>query len=1193
MKLLSQIINIKLEYKLLSIFALFYIAAIALLVFLFTQKEQKYINNAFISETKALTNNISSEISSDIQFKKQLFENNFSQVNSINELKDFKNKYHESIAFLIDEEIKTTSTQIDTLTGDTSKIETIKNNSVFKTSEYCKIDSAKILPLLQKSKIGLSFNILNDITLLSIKKREGSKTFGELFKINLEIPDIDTSKINAISIINTKNQVLHTIGKSKHISKPIDATKFVFNNEYYAKVIKSNNAFTILSPVPNSNKTLFIKTEPNVKYFKELPEIISWKRIFIALVIVAFGLILLYFYLIRIFKPLLILKENLNSVAQGNIHINIEEIGAPELKQLFSQSKNIISSLQQIETISKTIATGDYSKQIEQKDSKDYIAKSLNHIIENLKKAEEEEKKRKEEDKKTQWINEGIAKFSDILRQNKNLKDLSFDIISNLIKYLNANQGGLFILNDDKENPLLELYAAYAYNRQKLINKSYALKEGLVGSCAIEKQTVYLKDIPDEYINITSGLGDEVPNCILLVPLKVEEDVLGVIEIASFKELLPHEINFVEQVCEDIGGTLANVRINNQTAELLKQSEKQAEMLATKEKEMHENMEELKHTQEESIRREEEMNLVLRAFEELIYRIEIERSGKILKTNSLISNRLSYHIDELTVMSIYEIAVENDRDNLTEWISTIDNDIKEAQFAFKSRKGDTVYLKIKGILSSSEDSSDKIILSAVDITEEVKAKETISTKSGELHETTETLQSAREEIIKREFELAGLYEAIDQSLLKAELTSNGDITLTNTKFLKTVKTKFSEIANKNINNLVPKKNKKEFSEIWENVSMGMFFSEPMEMINNEGEILHLLVSFTPVRDIDGDIEKVLFLANDFTEHKNTEIKAVKLSQDLLLHKEELKRNLNKVETSRNELLQKDTQLQQAFDAIVSITKYCEISTDGRIIKAGRLFLDRLGYSNNEIEGVKIDTLISVDSGESFDKAWSKVESQSVFGIKCKLITKDDKRVEFNIDLTPIKTEGIISKVIFVIHDQADPVIINQKEKQIEQYVQTINSINTEISTLKKSLNQLQEQYSNTFGYAGLIQEQMPIIEFDINQKIISTNEHYTKMLNIPEDEIVGKYHYEFTTANKDDENYIKFWNDLKEGKQKTALQYISSGDNQFWVKENYYPVFNPEGEIIKILNIIQDITEYKKLEKKLENAIKEIERLKE
>ncbi len=140
------------------------------------------------------------------------------------------------------------------------------------------------------------------------------------------------------------------------------------------------------------------------------------------------------------------------------------------------------------------------------------------------------------DEKQRNWTTEGLASFVDILRsKNDDLQALSDTIVSNLVRYMGANQGALYILNDDDpQNMFLEMAACYAYERKKFNDRRIALGEGMTGQVVLEKQTLYRSDIPRDFVKITSGLGAALPRHLIIVPLMLDQKVYGVVEIASF-----------------------------------------------------------------------------------------------------------------------------------------------------------------------------------------------------------------------------------------------------------------------------------------------------------------------------------------------------------------------------------------------------------------------------------------------------------------------------------------------------------------------------------------------------------------------------------------------------------------------------------------------------------------------------------
>lgn len=198
----------------------------------------------------------------------------------------------------------------------------------------------------------------------------------------------------------------------------------------------------------------------------------------------------------------------------------------------------------------------------------------------------------------------GLATIGEILRSHVNdLQTLCDEVLSEIVKYTKANQGSIFTMEEvGTDNEHLKLVSARAWDRKKFLEKRVELGQGLLGQAAIEKSTIYMTDVPENYVVITSGLGQANPRSIVIIPLKNEERVVGVLELASFKKFERFEIDFLEKVGESIASTILNSRNNERNKELLEQSNMMTEQMKAQEEEMRQNMEEMQATQEEMAR---------------------------------------------------------------------------------------------------------------------------------------------------------------------------------------------------------------------------------------------------------------------------------------------------------------------------------------------------------------------------------------------------------------------------------------------------------------------------------------------------------------------------------------------------------------------------------------------------------------
>jgi len=284
-------------------------------------------------------------------------------------------------------------------------------------------------------------------------------------------------------------------------------------------------------------------------------------------------------------------------LAAGKLNAPFHQNGQDEFMTIAKALHATGEDLKNKTAFANHIGTGNLQAAYEPTSPDDQLGLSLLKIKENLLAV-------KDEDRKRNWTTDGLARFVEVLRTDKNLHELCHDILKNLVALLRANQGTIFIVSaDDAGNASLEMQACYAFDRRKYIQKTILPGEGLIGQVFLEKRTTYLKDVPDNFIRITSGLGDASPRFVLLAPLKMNDDVVGVVELASFKAFEQYEIAFVEKIGETIAHNIISFRTAEHTRKLLQDSQEQTEHMRAQEEELRQNQEELQATQEEISRK--------------------------------------------------------------------------------------------------------------------------------------------------------------------------------------------------------------------------------------------------------------------------------------------------------------------------------------------------------------------------------------------------------------------------------------------------------------------------------------------------------------------------------------------------------------------------------------------------------------
>lgn len=173
-------------------------------------------------------------------------------------------------------------------------------------------------------------------------------------------------------------------------------------------------------------------------------------------------------------------------------------------------------------------------------------------------------------------------------------------IVSRMAQELGASHGA-FYLQQAADVRRFALIASYAFHRRKDLPNSFGLGDGLVGQCALEGQRIEVTPAPSDYVEIASGLGKSRPVSLILIPVSFESEVLGVLELASFRPFSHDDVELLDNVALGAGVAIAAIESAQKTRELLKVSQAQTEELQTQE-------EELRAANEQLIQREERLS---------------------------------------------------------------------------------------------------------------------------------------------------------------------------------------------------------------------------------------------------------------------------------------------------------------------------------------------------------------------------------------------------------------------------------------------------------------------------------------------------------------------------------------------------------------------------------------------------------
>jgi PAS domain S-box-containing protein len=680
-----------------------------------------------------------------------------------------------------------------------------------------------------------------------------------------------------------------------------------------------------------------------------------------------------------------------------------------------AESQDVVDQQQEktkiISAFTDQLIRNDFDARLNLKDENDSLAKSLINLRDTLKKNKEEDAKRRKEDELRNWLAEGMANFGEILRNNiHDQEQLAFNTIRTLTKYVNAIQGGFYLLNDtDENNMFFDLIAFFAYDRKKFADQKVPLGDGLIGTAAKEQKTVYITQIPENYIRITSGLGQANPKCLLIVPIIRENEIHGAIELASLTHFEAHHVTMVEKVAESVASTLSAVKTSVKTTQLLEESKAQAQALASQEEEMRQNLEELQATQEEATRQAERFLMLENAVNHTMIRAEYNVDGKLLYANTKFLSKLEYTSNsQVEGKSIHMFISEKDK----EWFNKIWENLSKGGRHFEgymkhvTRTGRDLWtVATYTCIRKETDEVDKVLFLALDTTEQKK------------------LSLRMESII----------DSVNQSGIKLELDIIGNIVEYNDVFMQIFNYNIKDAQNLSIFDIIDPIEIEGFNKRWDTIVKGVGFTGQFKAKTKDGKEKWIRGSFSAVINMYSEVERIICIGHDVTNEKIMEMEL--RNQTEILKKQEKQLRESEKELNRK-LREVRLEVQQQFKEIEHIKIRNERTLEGAldaIITTGHdnkiIFFN---HAAEELWGYSRDEVIHRDVGILFSHE----------------IIEEDEFLAFYTGPGDDKIIGIRKEIkIMTKHKEEKPVLILLSRAQIENevtYTAFIQNIEVEL-----------------------------------------------------------------------------------------------------------------------------------------------------
>ncbi|EFE71228.1 two-component system sensor kinase [Streptomyces viridosporus ATCC 14672] len=255
---------------------------------------------------------------------------------------------------------------------------------------------------------------------------------------------------------------------------------------------------------------------------------------------------------------------------------------------------NLTRQVRAIAEVASAVAEGDLTRSITVEASGEVaeLKDNINSMVESLR---ETTRANQEQD----WLKSNLARISGLMQGHRDLPVVAELIMDELVPLVSAQYGAFYLAEDGDGGPELRLVGSYGYPDDDARPTRIPFGRTLVGQAARSRRTITVDELPPDYVTISSGLGRVVPTALVLLPIVVEGQVLGVIELASVTPFTQIHQDFLAQLMETVGVNVSTIVANARTDELLVESQRLTAELQQRSAELQTQQEELQHSNAE------------------------------------------------------------------------------------------------------------------------------------------------------------------------------------------------------------------------------------------------------------------------------------------------------------------------------------------------------------------------------------------------------------------------------------------------------------------------------------------------------------------------------------------------------------------------------------------------------------------